>query len=103
MDLSDAPQEDVIDIALIDLIDEIIGEEGDEEDFDGASDVVFEFIEELVGDGEMPEIPDDHESDEVKQEWLARYLPVLREKIQKGLHDGFEGEPENGDSSEISI
>jgi hypothetical protein len=102
MDLTNAPKEDVIDAALIDLIDEIIGKEGTEEDFDAASDVVFEIIEEMVGAQELAEIPDNDAEDESKQEWLKRYYAILRQAVQEGLHDGFMGEPEDS-SSEISI
>lgn len=92
-----APQEDVIDQTLIKLIDEIIGEEGDEEDFDGASDVVFSVIEELVDAGEMTEVPEPEDSDEVKQTWMETQLPILLEALKMALK-GLRGEPEDGDT-----
>ena len=94
LDDMNAPQEDVIDVNIIAIIDAIIGEKGDIEDFDGASDVVFDIIEELVSSGEISEMPEIEVSDEEKNKWLETSMPIIKQAVQTALHDGFLEEPD---------
>lgn len=83
------PGEDVIDLAIIDIVEGLLGEEADDDAFDEASDVVFDIIGELVGRGEIKEIPDSDESEDNKQEWIKVAIPIISEAVKESLHDGF--------------
>jgi hypothetical protein len=74
------------------LIDEMLGEEADEDAFDEASDVVFEVIDDLVARGEIKDMPDNGVPVEQQQEWLTVSIPVIKEALKEALHDGFVGE-----------
>jgi hypothetical protein len=97
MDLDKAPKEDLIDEALVEIIDELIGDDGDEEDFDAASDIVFEVIDSLVEQEQIEEIPDLTDEETVKSEWLSRFLPVVKEALMKAMNDGFLGDQSDSD------
>lgn len=82
MDDEEIPAADIIDDALAAIIEEIIGEEGDIEDFDAASDVVLDHIERLANEGVISDPPDLEASDEEKQKWLDQYLPIVTEELK---------------------
>lgn len=85
---------DIVDIELEKIIDEIVGTEGDDDDFDRTADVVFDIIEELVDRGEIEEIPEDGE--EAKLKWMTDHLQVLKAAIKEALEGGFVPEPTDG-------
>lgn len=92
------PEADLIDDAIAALIDEMIGEEGDIEEFDAASDVVLDIMEDLANSDQIQDPPEQDEPEELKQKWLEQYFPIVKAEIHKALHDGFIGEPD-GDSN----
>ena len=72
------PQEDMIDIAFLDIIHSVLGDDLPEEDLDGASDVLLQVIEEMVDAGEMTEIPELDEAEDAKKKWLEDHLEKVR-------------------------
>jgi hypothetical protein len=102
METEQAPESDVIDDALIAIVDEIIGPEGDEEDFDAASDVVLEVIEQMVDEGSIPEMPESDASDEAKKAWVEK-IPSIKEEIHNALNDGFMNSDEEDDDTNSPI
>lgn len=82
---NDVPAEDSIDIALINLIEELVGDEADVDAFDEASDVVLDIIEELESRGEIKEMPDTEATDEEKQTWLDASMVTIQAAMKTAL------------------
>jgi hypothetical protein len=89
MEEEEIPVADLVDDAIAALIDEIIGEEADIEEFDAASDVILDVMEELANSEEIQDPPDVESSIEDQQKWLDQYFPIVKDAIHKALHDGF--------------
>lgn len=83
------PEADVIDDAFLEIIEDLVGDDGD---LDAASDVLFEVIELTVDSGQIAEIPESDVSDEEKKSWLEKSLPIIKTEIEKALNDGFNQE-----------
>jgi hypothetical protein len=92
------PSEDLIDQKLADLAEEMIGQDGDEEDFDAASDIIFEVIESLVDEEKIEEIPEGVSSED-QQSWITKYFIMVKDGIHAALNDGFTGDQDDSDPS----
>lgn len=90
------PEEDVIDAAFLDMIHEAFGEDIEEEDLDGATDVLLQIVGEFVDAGDMQEIPENEAPEEEKSKWLSDNL----DKIKKEFNDSvFLEEPDGNQNN----
>lgn len=102
--IDEVPESDVVDEALLDLIEEIAeGEEISEEEFDGVSSLVFDMAEKLVSSEEIKEIPDNDASEEEKLDWVQQSFPKLKEEVIHSLSEEAEIVPEEDDDQDSSI
>lgn len=100
------PEQDIVDDALIELVDEVVGDGASEDEFDAGTDVVFEVVEDLVNGGVIEEIPDNAASDEEKKEWIEKSVPVVRAALESALGDPLvsDGEDEeHGNDTDPSL
>src|ERR1035437_5719414 len=72
------PAADVIDIAFLDIIHNALGDDLPEEDLDGAADVLFQVIDDMIIDKNMPETPEIEDSDEYKNKWLQDNIQNIK-------------------------
>lgn len=97
----EAPEEDMIDEALLALIHEVIGdvsEDEAEDALDEAGDFIFDVIDDMVDEGEISEVPDNREPDEMKQDWIQKCLPLVRERVAAIMTDPEGESEEDGDT-----
>jgi len=92
LDDKEIPQEDVVDKALLDIVHEVFGDDYDDEELDGALDVILAILDELIDTGDAEEMPENEAPEEEKNDWVARF----RDKLKQAVIDGVTlGEPEN--------
>ena len=77
----------IIDSALDKFLDEFIPDESSEEEFNEKSNLFMALYADLVDDGLIPEVPEDESDDQLKNEWVEKAIPVLREHMQGELND----------------
>lgn len=70
---------DIIDEELFKVIESISGE--DDELFDETAEKVYDIIDELIENEVIEDMPDQEDSDEMKNSWVEKVIPLLKEKI----------------------
>jgi hypothetical protein len=101
-DQVEIPEHDKIDDELLSLLHAVVGEDAEEDDLDAASNVLFSLIEQLVEDEEIEEIPDTDETDQEKEQWLEKCLPILKQAFDEVVQDMESEDFEDQVDSEMS-
>lgn len=86
----EVPQEDILDAAILDIVDELVGDEASEDDVDDCVEEVFQLLEQLEEQELIDPVPDNGVSEDVLKAWLDKNLPVLKQAIKEGLEQSGE-------------
>lgn len=97
-ELEQIPEEDIVDQALMGILNSELGDDPDDDDLDAASDILFDVVEELVDSDQIKEIPDNTAPEEEKAKWIAECLPIVKQSFADTLKELEGEEVEDGDT-----
>lgn len=83
--MDDQEELDIVDQALAGLMDELISEDLEEEEFNMKLNLFMALYADLVDDGVIPEAPVEEAGDEEKKAWIEQAIPALRNRMKEEL------------------
>lgn len=82
MENENVPQEDIIDLAVLEIVDSLVGPNASEDDIDDCVDEIFQLIENLEDEGQIRAIPENDASQEEMSSWISECLPIVKQAIK---------------------